>query len=205
MEVDTSAHGIPHNPHITLDSTVLIVVYYRQRALINLYVVFIHYLLPELVVQRPQFGADGSKPVVYRRIAQDNTQLLVFLYLSVEWKMIYVLVDQDVCQQALRGHPFGDYHFRQRGYLECLPIRILHLKAALENELMASYPFDVHLCWPNCNSVCILDSYLNIVRIVLHSFGIYVGDNDWEIGVDRLADFALMRLDFNDLGVLFLH
>ena len=205
MEVDAPAHGIPHGPHVSLHRTVLLVVDHRQRAFIHLYVVLLHYLLPEFVVQQPQFRADSGEPVIYRRIAQHDAQFLVFLYLTVERQVIGVLVYEDVRQKAFGGHPLRDYHFRQRSYLERRPVGILHLEAALEDELVACDSVDVHLSGPDGQPVRVLHTYLHIVRIVFHPLGIDVGDYDGKVGVYRLADLALVCLDFYGLGVLLLH
>ena len=50
MEVYAPGERVAYGPHISFDGTVLLVVYYRQRALIHLYVVAGHDLFSELVV-----------------------------------------------------------------------------------------------------------------------------------------------------------
>ncbi len=50
VEVYAPGERVAYGPHITLDGTVLLVVYYRQRALIHLYILTGHDLFSEFVV-----------------------------------------------------------------------------------------------------------------------------------------------------------
>ena len=91
---------------------------------------------------------------------------------------------------------------RQGCYLEGLTVRILHLKLAFENELVADDPADVHLLGDQNQAVRHLGSHLRIVILVV-KFGIEVFFLHLQLaGVDGLADLTVMSLHMNEFVLL---
>ena len=119
--------------------------------------------------------------------------------------MIDIFVNEDVSQKALRGHSLRDYHLRKRSDDESPLLRLLDLKARLENELMTDCAVDVHHCRMDGDPVCCFNSNLNIF-IRIDSFRIDVSLLYRKVlPHDRLTYFTFVGLYLNDFRVLLLH
>ncbi len=120
----------------------------------------------------------------------------------MERQVVVVFADDDIRKKSGVGHAFVKRSGRKGCYLEGFPVRILHLKPALENVLVADDPADVHLPGHEYQAVRHLGCHLDIVlRIVKFRIAVFLLHFQ-AAGVDGLADLAVVGIHVNELVLL---
>lgn len=105
--------------------------------------------------------------------------------------MVDVFADDDVRQQRGVRHTLVKRRGRQGCYPEGFPVRVRHLQAALENELVADDPADIHLTGNQHQAVGNFGSHLRIVLLVVQVRIEVLLLHFQAAGVDGLADLAV--------------
>ena len=98
-EEPVASHHVHDTPHVPLHRAVLLVVYYRQCALVHLCIVAGQDVRPKQVVYRLELADHRLEPVVDGRGADADSELLVTLYHPVEGQMIAVFAYYDVARR----------------------------------------------------------------------------------------------------------